>query len=219
MHDAINNVREVDGDLYIDIHTDSEGEPPQPREADEAATTQKVRERILDKKGDRRDNVFSLSQLQKEKVYPNYWTDSSLNLLGDWLSKCEDAAEKHTTAAKLAKNRNRLLMIPTLIIGSAATGLAFFSVGDACSDATSGEPKLFVAVLTSMLSVLHGVGSLCSFSERQSEHIAAAANFTNLSRKIQVCVFLPMELRGQCEVVLTDVSGEFTSLVNTSPLV
>lgn len=202
-------IEKKDGDLYIEIGTG------------EAETTQKVRERILNIKGHANEHIFNLSQLQKEKVYPNFWTDSSINLLGDWLAKCEDATDKHTRAAKRAKMKNRQIVVPSIIIGSAATGLAFFSVGNVC-DSDSEEynaTSIAVAILTSMLSVLHGVSSLCSFNERQSDHIAAAANFTNLSRKIQVCVFLPMELRGQCEVVLTDVSGEFTNLVNTSPLV
>lgn len=161
-----------------------------------------------------------LSIFEKEKLYPNMWTESSMNLLESWLVKCEDAAEAHTNAAKGSRTKNRQVAIPSICLGASATALAFFSVGDSCDvdDNGPGAISISVAVLTSALSVLGGISSLYSFSEKQSKHIAAAGSFTNLARKIQVCIFLPMSLRAQCEVVLTDVSAEFANLVNTSPL-
>ena len=169
----------------------------------------------------RKSNKADLSRMKQEVVYENYWTDSSLGLIENWYMKCEQAAKDHTEAAVRARRLNVRVALPSIILGAAATGLAFFSVGDEGNETSQAEAtavSVSLAVLTSAFSVVGGMSSLFSLSERQSQHIAAAAGFSNLAKKIQVHLFLPMELRSQCEVVLTDISGEYTSLVTTSPL-
>ncbi|CAN0272701.1 unnamed protein product [Ectocarpus sp. 6 AP-2014] len=159
--------------------------------------------------------------MKQEVVYENYWTDSSLGLIENWYNKCEQAAKDHTEAAVRARRLNVRVALPSIVLGAAATGLAFFSVGDEGNETSQAEAtavSVSLAVLTSAFSVVGGMSSLFSLSERQSQHISAAAGFSNLAKKIQVHLFLPMELRSQCEVVLTDISGEYTSLVTTSPL-
>lgn len=182
------------------------------------ATLSRVRERILKKKG---DNNFHLSQFE-ETVSQNGWSDTSLSLLEDWLNKCESAATAHTDAALNARKLNIRVATPSIVLGATASALAFFSVGDDCDESDNGTPtplSISIAVLTSMFSILGGFGSLFGLAQRHSEHISAAAGYNNLAKKIQVCLFLPLQAKSECEVVLTDVSGEFFSLHNTSPLI
>lgn len=185
----------------------------------DADDVEQAQSRVRERKEFAKRKGFQLTQFLNETVYANSWTNSSLELLEEWLSRCESVTVDHTRAAKQVRLRNRQIAIHSIILGAAASELAFFSTGDPCDDTDSGPSGvgIGVTVLTSAFSKLGRISNLCDFGERQNEHIGAAGNFTNLS-KIQVCIFLPMELRGPCEVVLTDVSGEFANLVNTSPL-
>ena len=225
------------GSMFTDIfggrkssETSSETPMPMPMPAVSkfALSQTMARTRILDSMG-RRNSVenkgrknIDLSKMKAEIVYENYWTESSLGLLEDWMIKSENEAARHTEAAVRSRRMNVRVALPSIVLGAAATGLAFFSVGDDCSSGDDTGPtavSIALAVLTSAFSVVGGMSSLFSLSERQSQHIAAASGFSNLAKKIQVCIFLPMELRSQCEVVLIDVSSEYTNLISTSPLI
>lgn len=163
-----------------------------------------------------------LSVFDKEKIYPNEWTNSSMNLIESWLKICRDNATKYAAAARKARSMNRLIAVPTIILGTLATALSFWSAG---SDPCSGDDdedelgiKIGVAALTSGVAVLGGVNSLYSFSEKMSRCISAAGSFTNLARRIEIQVYLANHLRAHSEVVMTDFSAELASLVQHSPL-
>lgn len=168
------------------------------------------------------DTNARLSMFEKEKIYPNEWTDSSMNLVESWLKICRDNAEKYADAARKARSMNRVLSVPTIILGTLATALSFWSAGsDPCSGDDDGDElgiKVGVAALTSGVAVLGGVNSLYSFNEKMSRCISAAGAFTNLARRIEIQVYIANHLRAQSEVVLTDFSAELASLVQHSPL-
>lgn len=163
-----------------------------------------------------------LSHFEKEKVYANEWTNSCLNVIEATLLECQKAAAAHMEATRACRHKHRMMSIPLIIIGTAATALSFLSAGATCSseeDDSSGEGvKYVVAVLTSLASVGAGVSALYSFSNKQTEHIAAGGAFTNLARRIRCQLFLPNHLRAQAEVCLVDFGAEQSHLVNTSPL-
>lgn len=166
--------------------------------------------------------AIKLESQAREKVYENGWTDSSIGLMEKWFEKCEEAAEDHLLAAIAARKKHVCVSLPSIVVGSAATGLAFFSVGDNDTDAGTTEAtsiSVALAVLTSALSVLGGLNSLFSLSTRQSLHTTAASNFQNLARKIQLTLFLPVNLRSKCDLILTDLSAEFFSIVEQSPVI
>jgi len=166
------------------------------------------------------DTNARLSVFAKENIFPNDWTESTMNLLEAWRTACVKSAEKHANAARTARRKHRQLSIPSLIIGTVGTALSFFSAGEACNpdDDGSEDLKYAVAAFTSAIAILGGVASLYSFSEKMQQNISAAGNFANLARRMEVQIFLPNHLRAPAEVVLTDVGSEFASLTNTSPL-
>lgn len=161
-----------------------------------------------------------LSQFEQEKIYPNMWTESTLNLLESWRKKARDASKAHVRAARSARHKHRMLSIPTLFVGATASAMAFFSAGDTCdpNDDGSDTLKYLTAVMTSGLAVLGGIASLYSFSEKMSQNITAAGAYANLATRIEVAIFLPNALRAHSEVVLTDMSSSYEHLVETSPL-
>ncbi len=166
------------------------------------------------------DTNARLSVFSKETIFPNDWTESTMNLLEAWRTACVKSSEKHANAARGARRKHRQLSIPTLIIGTVGTALSFFSAGEVCNpdDDGSEDLKYAVAAFTSAIAILGGIASLYSFSEKMQQNISAAGNFANLARRMEVQIFLPNHLRAPAEVVLTDAGSEFASLTNTSPL-
>ena len=166
------------------------------------------------------DTNARLSVFAQENIFPNDWTESTMNLLESWRTACVKSSEKHANAARAARRKHRQLSIPTLIIGTVGTALSFFSAGEPCNpdDDGSEDLKYAVAAFTSAIAILGGIASLYSFSEKMQQNISAAGNFANLARRMEVQIFLPNHLRAPAEVVLTDVGSEFASLTNTSPL-
>ena len=163
-----------------------------------------------------------LSRFEKEKVYANEWTNTTLDLMEVILGECKKAADDHIKAARACRRKHRLLSIPLIIVGTAATALSFLSAGTACSteDDDDGDGvKYGVALLTSLASIGAGISSLYSFSNKQTEHISAGGAFTNLARRVRIQLYLPNHLRAHAEVCLVDFGAEQSHLVNTSPLV
>lgn len=184
--------------------------------------TPKARQRGRRRSSDTVENKINFSEQVKEVVYANHWTESSLGLVETWFNKCERAAEQHAAAAVAARGMHVKVAFPSIVLGAAATSLAFFSVGDECDESDQIQASaisISLAVLTSAFSVLGGMSSLFALSERMSLHTAAAANFLSLARKIQLVLFLPMDVRNPVEVSLSDISGEYLSLIQNSPII
>lgn len=162
-----------------------------------------------------------LSHFEKEKIYANEWTNSSLDVLEAVLLECQKSAAAHIEAARGCRRKHRILSIPLIVIGTAATAMSFLSAGAVCSsddDASGDGVKYSVAALTSIVSIGTGISALYSFSNKQTEHISAGGAFTNLARRIRTQLFLPNHLRAHAEVCLVDFGAEQSHLVNTSPL-
>ncbi|CAM9204109.1 unnamed protein product [Pylaiella littoralis] len=162
-----------------------------------------------------------LSKFSRQVMYEGSWTEQTLDLLETWVSACKESAAAHSAAAKIAQNKYRMISIPIIVIGSAATGLSYFAAGDSCDpdhvEASAGL-RYSVALLTSIVTILSGVNSLYNFSSKTQAHIAASGSFSNLARRGDLQTWLPNGRRGESEVVLTDISAEYASLTTSSPL-
>ena len=73
------------------------------------------------------DTNARLSVFAKEVVFPNDWTESTMNLLEAWRTACVKSSEKHANAARAARKKHRQLSIPSLIIGTVGTCLLYTS--------------------------------------------------------------------------------------------
>ncbi|CAM9106540.1 unnamed protein product, partial [Ectocarpus sp. 13 AM-2016] len=167
---------------------------------------------------------INFSDHAREQLFDSDWSPSSLKLMESWYNKCMKASQSHIEAAIAARKRHVRVALPSIVVGSAATGIAFFSVGDECDETSAGRAEataisVSLAVLTSALSVLGGFTALFALSERQQAHTTAAANFQNLARKIQLTLFIPAKLRNSCELKLSEASAEYNHIVESSPVV
>lgn len=161
-----------------------------------------------------------LSNFEKEKIFANGWSNTSLDLLESLFNECTKKTNAYAEAARKSRRKHRMLSIPSLMIASAATATSFFAAGTECgANADDNEGiKIVVAVLTSVTAVLGGVAALYSFDSKTTACISAAGSFDALAKKAQIQIYLTNELRGPVEVVINDVSAEFCHLTNTSPL-
>lgn len=193
------------------------------RHVAEARTDNRIKkeasnESKTDKDGNRFMGSARLSRFSREVEYEGSWTEQTLDL-ETWVSACKKSAAAHTAAAKISRKKYRMISIPTIIVGSAATALSF-AAGDSCDP--DGEEdnslKYTVALLTSVVTILSGVNNLYNFSSKTHAHIVASGSFSNLARRGELATWLPNGRRGDCEVVLTDISAEYASLTTSSPL-
>ena len=162
-----------------------------------------------------------LSVFERQKAYSNGWTEPGLDLIESWLLKSVEGAKAHTKAAVLCRFKHRALSVPSILVGTVATAMAFFAAGDECSVTSSGPSaalKYTTAIFTSAITALGAISELYSFNQLMSLHIAHAGMYTDLSQEIETAIFIPNELKKNIEVVLTQISGKFSHITRTAPL-
>ncbi len=162
-----------------------------------------------------------LSHFDNEKLYENDWNNSILDVVEATLLECTESSKGHVQAAKTCRFKHRMLMIPSIVLATAATSASFFAAGDNPCDTTETDDeslKYVVATLTALVGIMSGVANVYNFKAKMEAHIAAAGSFANLARRCKIIIFLPLKLKPQSEVALTDISAEQAHLTNTSPL-
>lgn len=163
-----------------------------------------------------------LSQFEKEKLYENDWNNSVLDLMENLLYECTQSSVAHADAARACRKKYRMLMIPSIIVATAATSASFFAAGgNSCGDEGGGDDdglKYVVASLTALVGIMFGIGSVYNFKSKMSENIAASGAFANLARRCKIICFMPLHLKPNSEVALTDISAEQAHLTSSSPL-
>ena len=162
-----------------------------------------------------------LSVFERQRAYTNGWTEAGLDLIESWLLKSVEGAKAHTKAAVSCRMKHRALSVPSILVGTIATAMAFFSAGDDCSASSSGPTpalKYTTAIFTSAITAMGAISELYSFNQLMSLHIAHAGMYTDLSQEIETAIFIPNELKKNIEVVLTQISGKFSHITRTAPL-
>lgn len=207
----IENLDKTTDELFDNVH----GKGFMKQASQKVQELQKKEEFTINKGLDLVTNA-RLSKFEAEKIFANGWSNTSLDLLESLYNECKKKTIAYAEAARQSRKKHRMLSIPSLVIGSAATATSFFVAGG--EDDDTGGLKIGVAVLTSVTSVLAGVAALYSFDSKTTACIAASGSFDALAKKTQIQIYLTNELRGPVEVVINDVSAEFCHLTNTSPL-
>ncbi|CAM9934912.1 unnamed protein product [Ectocarpus sp. 12 AP-2014] len=163
-----------------------------------------------------------LSHFEKEKLYQNDWNNSVLDLMENLLYECTQSSKAHAEAARGCRRKYRMLMIPSIIVATAATSASFFAAGGSPCGEDGGSDddglKYVVASLTALVGIMSGIASVYNFKSKMSENIAASGAFANLARRCKIICFLPIHLKPNSEVALTDISAEQAHLTSSSPL-
>lgn len=162
-----------------------------------------------------------LSVFERQRAFENGWTKGGLDLVEGWLIKSNEGAENHSKAALVCRRKHRCIAVPSIVIGSVASALSFFSAGDECSSTSSGSSsalKYTSAIFTSAITIMGAVSELYSFNQLMTQHMVHSGLYMDLSQEIEKAIFIPNDMKRNFEVVLTDLSAKFSHIMQTAPL-
>jgi len=159
-----------------------------------------------------------LADLKKALVYEQDWNEASLDLLQMWIHKCDTESQMHLKAARSKRCRSRSVAIPNVIFGAAATGLSFYATSDPCIESDVSLPQVCASVFTAIATILSSVSNVFMFDTSIKEHIYTASRFGELSKRARVQLALPIERKGDVEVVIDGISSTFSSIQESAPL-
>ena len=159
------------------------------------------------------ENVDEESNL----VNNNYQRNSSYSLLESWLRKCSLRSRAHTFASVRCGILYYTISLPTIILGGAATGLAFWATSD--ENGTSHRVRVMVAALSATATMFASLTGLFRFNEIGYQHKMAAGMYSQLCRKIEVNVFSPSPMTSinGLQILLAEISVQFSNTIAFSP--
>lgn len=159
------------------------------------------------------DNKITMSRFQKEVLYDNDWTNSSLGLLKKWIKDGSERVKRHCEQAKECKLKFNMISLPGIITGSLAAALAFWAIGDG----TGYVVRIALAFLTSISAIFKGAEKLLDLKNEEHQHINAAYNYEEIVRKMEVIIFTGNKNRNPLNTTLQELSLRFSSIVSQSP--
>lgn len=159
------------------------------------------------------DNKITMSRFQKEVLYDNDWTNSSLGLLKKWIKDGSERVKRHCEKAKECKLKFNMISLPGIITGSLAAALAFWAIGDG----TGYVVRIALAFLTSISAIFKGAEKLLDLKNEEHQHINAAYNYEEIVRKMEVIIFTGNKNRNPLNTTLQELSLRFSSIVSQSP--
>ena len=160
------------------------------------------------------ENV-TMSMFDKQKIYQNGWSNSSLDLLKKWSSDCIGRMSKHAKSASKCRFRYNCISIPSIITGSFAAALAFWAIGE--ENGASYSVRICIAFFSSLSAIFKGTERLFNFPEEEQRHLTSCSKYEELSRSIDVTIFVGNNRRDPIEVTLKEISLKFSSIVSQSP--
>jgi len=163
------------------------------------------------------DLQFRINEDDEETGLLNSSTSSSYSLLESWLKKCSLRSRAHAMASINSGRLYFLISIPTILLGGAAAGLAFWATSD--ENGTSHEVRVTVAALSATSAVFSSLTRLFRFNELGYQHKMAAGMYSQLCRKIEVNVFSPSPLTSinGIQTLLAEISVQFSNTIAFSP--
>ena len=143
--------------------------------------------------------------------------NSSYSLLESWLKKCSLRSRAHSAASIKCGILYYTISLPTIILGGAATGLAFWATSD--ENGTSHRVRVMVAGLSATATMFASLTGLFRFNESGYQHKMAAGLYSQLCRKIEVNVFSPSPMTSinGLQVLLAEISVQFSNTIAFSP--
>jgi hypothetical protein len=176
----------------------------------------------------RRDNRKSewepieLDDLVREKIYAKHWNETSNDLLERWSNQCKNQVEMHNNAASNKRRYHRYMVVPSIVASGFAAIMSFYSIGSDCDEqetvsASKLATQICASLLTTSASVLISMTSVFNYGEQSADHVATSALYTNLDKEIKLQLSLPLERKGDVEVVLTSISEQLAHITIAAP--
>jgi len=160
----------------------------------------------------------NLDQLHAERQFSGDWNESSADLLEKWLEKSKTQAQLHRRAARRKLFRYRLVAIPSILLSTTASALAFFVSGTGCDQNYDPDIQVATSVTASLATVFTAVQTLYGFNTSHHRHMHAASRFGALAQQIQIQLYLPISRKNDVEITLRDITHQFAEIVNNAPL-
>lgn len=157
----------------------------------------------------------TMSIFENQKTYLNGWSNSSLNLLKKWSSDCLGRMSKHASSASKCRFRYNCISIPSIITGSFTAALAFWAIGE--ENGASYSVRICIAFFSSLSAIFKGTERLFNFPEEEQRHLTSCSKYEELSRSIDVTIFIGNNRRNAIEVTLQEIALKFSSIVSQSP--
>ena len=171
-------------------------------------------------------NIVKSIKMKKEQIEEikcarligyKFWGDANV-FIHRMFDDTREQSYLHNKCSEKLRRMNIIFTLPIIFVASITTGLAYFSVGDESDDSESQyNISITLAVLTSFLTVLGGISSLLSFTDRHSSHEVAASSYDRLNHLIENTFVLPGDLKKHNEIAFTHISDEYSRLKTTSP--
>lgn len=159
----------------------------------------------------------TMSHFERQIVYENGWTNSTLFLMKYWLKLCNKRSQIHSEYAANRKIKHGLLSVPSIATGAAATAMAFWVVGSATG--TSFGVSVAVAVLSCLSSIFKGMEALFRFGEEEQRHIGSVSSYEEICRKIEINIFRNNNTRVPVENLLSEISRDYNLALTQSPYI
>ena len=159
----------------------------------------------------------TMSHFERQVVYENGWTNSTLYLMKYWLKLCNKRSQIHAEYASNRKFKHSLISVPSIVTGGGATAMAFWVVGS--STGSSFGVSVTVAALSCLSSVFKGMEALFRYGEEEQRHVRAVSQYEEICRKIEINIFRSNNTRLPVENLLDEISRDYNLALTQSPYI
>ena len=156
----------------------------------------------------------TISKFQKDFINENGWSNRTLHVMRVTLNDCKVRSEKHTLKAFYYSRLHKLFALPSLVISSVATSLAFWVVGS--SKVPSLNLSVSIAILSAISSLIKAIESTFKFNIQEQDHKIAMHNYGRLSRKIELYVIQP---DSDAKETLKSIKKDYENILMNSPYI
>jgi len=125
---------------------------------------------------DNEGNISSISTSTK---------DHCIDRLDEIAKKCQIMSAKHTERALKAKSLHNVLTLPSIVVAAVGAAIAYVPVGANVNTRGSDWMPIFIAVVSTMNTVLVGFINYFKFQQAATKHTEAAKNYILLEGEIR----------------------------------
>ena len=155
---------------------------------------------------------IKLEEQANEQIFGDDWTESSQNQIEEWRREAIENSSEHSEASSSWRRFGNRIKIPSLSL----TALTTFLVG---AEKYVHIPHFFLFTLAvSSLNVFaQSLMHHYNTDERVERHSEVSRAYTNLSRRLDYTLTLPIHKRPDVEVIFVQTTTEFESIDQRSP--
>jgi len=158
---------------------------------------------------------IKLEDQVSEKDFQNGWTEITQTRFEMYLFECKIKIRKHTRSAQYFDKRNAMLSVPTVILSALVAAFSTVNI-----DVTASQAVSYIAAVLAILStVADMLFAALALGKRSENHRQCIHAYSNLYRKIEEQLFLPIDKRDTVEANFTLFTKTFSDISAIEPLI